>query len=235
MDLLKQCEAKYYCNEQAVYPAMKELVEVVGMDVRTAAREIKKITKGGVTVDRARDVYRRHTGAHTPPATEPEEKEVETQAVTTEPDSVKSEAPPEPRPQPVVPEHTLVERAPKGKGPKVCTIDEVMGVTGLVKNMATESVEAKNAEALQLIDERCQEISDICQNETEPKPEKRKAAVGENQAQVDLWDQALRKIQKVLENLNKSADLPAPTSMIADITLTADALGQISTEALPPR
>jgi len=39
----------------------------------------------------------------------------------------------------------------------------------------------------------------------------------------------------VLENLNKSADLPAPTSMIADITLTADALGQISTEALPPR
>jgi len=58
---LKKCES--FCNEQQVYPAMKQLVTELDMSVRAASREVSKLTHGLVTATRAAKVYSDRTPA----------------------------------------------------------------------------------------------------------------------------------------------------------------------------
>ena len=53
-------EQKSICNEDSVFPAMKELVNG-GMSVKAAAKFVEEDSKGQVTLNRARAVYRRRS------------------------------------------------------------------------------------------------------------------------------------------------------------------------------
>lgn len=49
------------CNEEDIYPAMKQLVEIEGLSVNAAAKFIHEDSGGQVTKNRAEMVYRRRT------------------------------------------------------------------------------------------------------------------------------------------------------------------------------
>jgi hypothetical protein len=55
------CVQEVICNENNVYPAMKDLVEVHHMSVKGAARFVHEDSGGKVTEERARQVYIRRT------------------------------------------------------------------------------------------------------------------------------------------------------------------------------
>jgi len=57
------------CNDDSVYPAMRELVEKEGMSVRAAAKFVERDSDGRVTQDKAREAYRQRTkgGSETRP------------------------------------------------------------------------------------------------------------------------------------------------------------------------
>jgi hypothetical protein len=50
------------CNDQDIYPAMRDLVTVHQMSVKGAARFVHEDSGGKITEERARMVYRRRTG-----------------------------------------------------------------------------------------------------------------------------------------------------------------------------
>ena len=51
------------CNDESIFPAMRELVEKEGMTVRGAAALIEDDSKGQVTLNRAKGVYLRRSGS----------------------------------------------------------------------------------------------------------------------------------------------------------------------------
>jgi N6-adenosine-specific RNA methylase IME4 len=55
--ILSKCAT--YCNDGQIYPAMRFFVEEMGMPVWGAAKEVRKMTKGQVTVGRAQKIYER--------------------------------------------------------------------------------------------------------------------------------------------------------------------------------
>ncbi|MHC4183581.1 MAG: hypothetical protein ACYSR0_09555 [Planctomycetota bacterium] len=57
-----KCETEVICNDNNIFPAMKELVEKEGMPVQTAAKFVEKDSKGMVSMDRASAVYRHRIG-----------------------------------------------------------------------------------------------------------------------------------------------------------------------------
>ena len=66
-----ECESEMICNENAIYPAMRALVEGEEMTVREAGRFIEEDSEGRVTENRARAVYYRRTEGG---SREPEQK-----------------------------------------------------------------------------------------------------------------------------------------------------------------
>jgi hypothetical protein len=62
------CVQEIICNENNVFPAMRDLIENNGMSVKGAARFVHEDSGGKVTEERARQVYiRRRRGSHEHP------------------------------------------------------------------------------------------------------------------------------------------------------------------------
>ncbi len=58
-----ECDAKYICPEEEIYPAMKELIETDGKKPWVAAQFIEKDSDGKVTAKRAECVWRRRVSS----------------------------------------------------------------------------------------------------------------------------------------------------------------------------
>ena len=56
-------ERKTVCNDDSVFPAMRDLVEKEGMTVRAAAKFVEDDSGGQVTLNRAKGVYLRRSGS----------------------------------------------------------------------------------------------------------------------------------------------------------------------------